>query len=765
MTEILSTYRIQVRPGFDLAATADVVDYLQTLGATHLYSAPILEATAGSEHGYDVVDPTRVNPALGGPEALDQLVERLRTAGMGLIVDIVPNHVGVAVPKQNPAWWSVLRDGQASPYARWFDIDWSRGPILIPVLADSGAVRDIKIDGDELVYFDHRYPIAPGTGGNALETHERQHYRLVDWRRGDGELTYRRFFAVSDLAAVRVENPAVFAETHAEILRWVREGLVDGVRVDHPDGLRDPGRYLRRLRKLAPNTWLIVEKILEYGETLPTDWPVDGTTGYDALRYICGVFIDADAEEAFPAESPFAEVAIDGKREVATRLLGAELLRLTRLVDAARHAATERTDTGPHDEPIAHDRHLDQDIATALAEVAAHLPIYRTYLPDGQEHLDAAIDVARTALAIEGGPIWPDELPALLRDPDGELAQRFQQFTGADMGKGVEDTAFYRWTRFVALNEVGGTPDRFGVPVDEFHAAAALRHERDMTTLSTHDTKRGEDVRARLAVLSELPGEWHAALSSWVSAAPLDDEAIASLLWQSAVGTWPIERERLHAYAEKAAREANTSTGWARPSTEFESAMHAVIDRIYDDEALRASLSAFVETIQRYGWSNALGQKLVQLTVPGIPDTYQGTELWDNSLVDPDNRRPVDFAERRNLLARIDDGWLPPIDETGAAKLLVTTRAMRLRRDRPDLFTGYLPLGVEQRHVVAFDRGGAITVTTRLPATLARHDGFGPDDVLDLPDGDWRDVISGRLVSPALTDILATYPVALLVEA
>ncbi len=356
---VTSTYRIQIRPGFDLDTAADLVGYLQALGATHLYSAPILTSVAGSEHGYDVADPTRVNPALGGPEALDRLVAALRTADMGLVVDIVPNHVGVAVPKQNPAWWSVLRDGQASPYARWFDIDWSRGPILIPVLADDAAVRDIKINGDELVYYDHHYPIAPDTFGSALETHARQHYRLIDWRRGDAELTYRRFFAVSDLAGVRVENPAVFAETHVEILRWIREGLVDGIRVDHPDGLRDPGRYLRRLRKLAPDTWLVVEKILEYGETLPIDWPVDGTTGYDALRYVCGVFIDADAVEAFPADVPFHDVALAGKRDAAVRLLGAELARLTRLVDAATHAASERSDSPPHDRPRVHD-HTDR---------------------------------------------------------------------------------------------------------------------------------------------------------------------------------------------------------------------------------------------------------------------------------------------------------------------------------------------------------------------------------------------------------------------
>jgi (1->4)-alpha-D-glucan 1-alpha-D-glucosylmutase len=765
---VISTYRVQIRPGFDLDATAEIVDYLHDLGVSHLYAAPLLTAVAGSEHGYDVVDPTRVNPALGGPNALDRLVVTLRATAMGLVADIVPNHVGVAAPEQNPAWWSVLRDGQTSPYARWFDIDWSRGPILIPVLPDAAAARDIAVDGDALVYAGHRYPIAPGTEGGVDETHERQHYRLVDWRRGDRDLTYRRFFAITDLAGVRVENPAVFAETHQEVLRWIRGGLVDGLRVDHPDGLRDPGRYLRRLRKLAPDVWLVVEKILQPGETLPSDWPVDGTTGYDALRDVCGVFIDAAAVDAFPADTPYAEVTLAAKRAVATGPLAAELDRLTRLVTATRHAATETHDSAPHDEPSHEppdaDRGRTADVREALAEIAAHLPTYRTYLPDGHDVLDGAITAARVAIEADGtGSGVPADVARLLRDPDSELSQRFAQFTGAVMAKGVEDTAFYRWNRFVALNEVGGDPDRFGLPVDAFHTAMALRRERGMTTLSTHDTKRGEDVRARLAVLSELPGPWHAAVEAWSTAAPLGDDALAELLWQSAVGAWPIERERLRAYALKAAREAGTSTSWTRPSADFEATLRTVVDRMYDDAAIRDSITAFAKRIEGYGWSNALGQKLVQLTMPGVPDTYQGTELWDNSLVDPDNRRPVDFAVRQDMLRHIDSGALPPVDATGAAKMLVTSRALRLRRGRPELFTGYRPLGAGLRHVLAYDRGGAITVATRLPATLAAYGGFGSAE-LDLPDGDWHDVLTGRPASRALAGLLDAYPVALLVR-
>jgi len=773
----VSTYRIQVRPGphggcsappkpgsacappgFDLTATEAVVDYLTALGVTHLYSSPLLAAVPGSAHGYDVADPTRINPELGGSEALAALVGRLRAAGMGLVLDIVPNHAGVAVPAANPAWWSVLRDGPASPYAAWFDIDWSR-PLLLPVLADDAALETLAVDGDELVYGDHRYPIAPGTGqGGPGEVHARQHYRLVNWRRGGGELTYRRFFAVSELAGLRVEDPEVFDATHAEILRWYRAGAVDGIRVDHPDGLRDPAGYLRRLAERAPDAWLVVEKILEGDEELPGDWPVAGTSGYDALREICGVFVDPAAEAGFPARVPWAEVAYAGKLAAARELLAAENARLARL-------APDVPGAGP-----------------ALAELAARFPVYRSYLPAGVEHLDKALGAAAKLVGAAPGkrstaaaPAHREALDALaprLRDPADELAARFQQYTGAVMAKGVEDTAGYRWNRFVALNEVGGAPDRFGVTPERFHDAMARRQRErpaGMTALSTHDTKRSEDVRARLAVLAELPDEWHALSERWSTATPLADPELAELLWQTVVGAWPIERQRLRDYATKAAREAATHTRWDAPDAAFETALRAAVDAAYDDPARAAELTAFVDRIAADGWSNALGQKLVQLTAPGIPDTYQGTELWDNSLVDPDNRRAVDFAARRALLHRLDAGWLPPVDSSGAAKLLVVSRALRLRRDRPDLFDGYRPVeahGPAAGHVVAFDRGGAVTVATRLPVALRRRGGWG-DTRLVLRDGGWRDILTGRTFvgpQPSLDELLSGYPVALLVE-
>ncbi|MFG1869862.1 malto-oligosyltrehalose synthase [Micromonospora arborensis] len=750
-----ATYRVQVRPGFDLDATAGILDYLADLGVSHLYTAPLLTATPGSAHGYDVVDHRAVNPELGGEAARQRLLHALRDRQLGLVVDIVPNHAGVAVPAANPAWWDVLRRGRDSAYADWFDIDWDRGRLLLPVLADDpAALDDLKLVDGELRYHEHRFPVADGSGdGTARDVHDRQHYELVSWRRGDAELTYRRFFAVSGLAGLRVEDPAVFAATHELILRWAAAGEVDGIRVDHPDGLRDPAGYLTRLRAAAPQAWLVVEKILEYGEELP-DWPVDGTTGYDALAAVNGLFVDTDAEGDFTVldtqlagrHTSWEDLTHDTKLAAATKLLAAELTRLAAL---APEVPAEQA-------------------RAALAELAAAFAVYRGYPPHGARHLAAARS--------EAGRRRPDLVGALdavtrrLRDPADELAQRFPQLTGAVMAKGVEDTAFYRWTRFVALNEVGGSPAHFGVPPAEFHRFAAARHVRwpaSMTTVSTHDTKRGEDVRARLAVLSELPGQWAEQVKTWMEYAPLPDKSFAHLLWQTAVGAWPIERERLHAYAEKAAREAAASTSWSDPDQAFEQAMHAVIDLMYDDPSLHDELTELAAAIAPAGWSNSLGQKLVQLTMPGVPDTYQGTELWDNSLVDPDNRRPVDFDVRREMLARLDGGWRPPVDTDGAAKLLVVSRTLRLRRSHPELFTGYRPVpahGPVGRHVVAFDRGGAVTVATRLPLGLERAGGWC-DTNLSLPVNEVKDLFTGRVYSggeTSLADLLADYPVALL---
>jgi len=752
-----STYRLQLGPGLTFADAAALVPYLASLGVGAVYTSPLLAAMPGSEHGYDVADPRRVSEVLGGQPGLRALVAAVREHGLALVVDIVPNHLGVADPQANPAWWDALQHGPSSRFARWFDItDW---PLRLPVLADSAdALAEVRVDGEVLRYYERSFPLAPGTaGGNAAQVHEAQHYRLVSWR---ADVGYRRFFAVSELAALRVEDPEVFAATHGEVLRWVAQGDVDGLRVDHPDGLTDPAGYLDRLRSHAPDAWIVVEKILEPGEELPRSWPVAGTTGYDALAEVDGVLVDPAGEATLTAldteltgvHTDWAQLVHDCKRDVATGMLGAELRRLAALVPPT-------LDISP--------------VTEALAEVLACFPVYRSYLPeDGVEHLDQAL-----AAAAQRRPDLGVTLAALaprLRDPRDELAIRFQQTSGAVMAKAVEDTAYYRWTRFVALNEVGGDPARFGLELAAFHTAAAHREQtapRGMTTLSTHDTKRSADVRARLAVLAELPGWWAEAVREFTrlaraAGASVPDPALGHLLWQTVVGAWPLPPERLHAYLSKAMREARTHTSWTDPNEPFESALHALADAAVEDPALRSAVAQVAARIIPPGRSNSLSAVLVQLMMPGVPDTYQGGELWDLSLVDPDNRRPVDFTLRAELLARIDSGWLPEVDDSGAAKLLVVSRALRARREHPERFTGYIPLratGPAARHAVAFGRNRVVAVATRLPVGLAARGGWG-QTALALPEGSWTDALTGFSTSQSvpLAELLTRYPVALL---
>ncbi|WP_459709740.1 alpha-amylase family glycosyl hydrolase [Actinophytocola sp. KF-1] len=948
-------------------AAASVVDYLARLGVSAIYTSPLLTASPGSTHGYDVVDPTKASPELGGEEARGRLVSAARAAGLAVVVDIVPNHMSVEVPSANPWWWDVLRHGPESRYASYFDVDWSRGPILLPVLG-SDSLDDLSVRDDRLVYYDHEFPLAPGTaGGTPQEVHERQHYRLVNWREGNAGLTYRRFFDITTLAGVRVEDPAVFEATHGEVLRWVRAGEVAGLRVDHPDGLADPGAYMRRLRAEAPDAWLVVEKILAVDESLPASWPVDGTTGYDALREVCGVFVDPAGEHALTAlaanlgggglrppdhqrtgehrqesasgteavDNPLGTVtgtptaedaaheaalaaerglrppeiqrtgehrqesaagaqavdnpqgtvagtptAEDAAHEVALAaergLRPPEIQRTgdhrqesaagTEAVDnsgargtlAASHglrspaAASIQTEeeaalaaerglrppeiqrTGEHRQesaagagavdnssagsapvdnspelsvpsgsvetggrrPTLHEVETEcrrlitrtslvaemRRIAAlanvapeAIAEIMIAFPVYRSYLPEGHDHWTTAVAAAK-----RGNPHLAADIDtvdhAVRSDPRGELATRIQQTSGMVVAKGVEDTAFYRWNRFVALNEVGGAPDRFGVTPGEFHTRAAARAAgwpRTMTTLSTHDTKRSEDVRARLAVLSEIPDEWAATVTRWSGKHGIDEPSLNNLAWQSLVGAWPISADRLRAYLDKAAKEAKVRTSWTDHDEDFEAEIHAWPDRVIED--LGDEVEAFVARIAGPGWSNSLGQKIVQLAGPGIPDVYQGTDLFDLSLVDPDNRRPVDFAKRQRFLGRLEDGWLPDVDDTGAAKLHVVRQVLRLRRDRPDLFTGYRPLaaaGPAAEHVLAFARSPElVVVATRLPATLART-GWR-ESVLPLPagPGNWRDLLTGNPVDTGpeprcavLADLLSHYPVALLLR-
>ncbi|WP_238412736.1 malto-oligosyltrehalose synthase [Saccharothrix deserti] len=710
-----STYRIQFTPDFTFAHAEAVVDYLDALGVGALYASPVLEAVPGSTHGYDVVDPTRAREELGGEAGRVALHKALKQAGLGFVLDIVPNHMAVGHDDVNAWWWDVLRHGRESRYAKYFDIDWDSGPLLLPFAADEASEED----------------------------HE--HYRLVHWRRGNTELNYRRFFDITSLAAVRVEDPEVFEATHGEVLRWVAAGEVTGLRVDHPDGLADPGGYARRLKERA-GVWLVVEKILGADEPVPVSWPVDGTTGYDALREVCGLFVDPAGEAGFTAlaeefgvPTDFGAVERECRELVARTILRAEVRRIAALV-----------------------RHPDRALAEqAVAEVMVHFPVYRSYLPEGLDAWTAAVSAATCSAA----RVLDRQVRA---EPRGELATRIQQTSGMVVAKGTEDTAFYRYTRFVALNEVGGAPDRFGMPVAEFHARAALREAgspASMTALSTHDTKRSEDVRARLAVLAEVPEEFAELVRRWTAAHPIDEPSLNMLAWQSLVGAWPITPERMRAYLDKAAKESKVRTTWVDHDEEFEAAVAAWPEQVLAGP-VAAEVASFVDRVVAPGWSNALGQKLVQLTAPGVPDVYQGTELWDLSLVDPDNRRPVDYDVRRRLLARIEDGWLPAVDDSGAAKLLVVQRTLRLRRDRPELFRGYRPLsasGAAGSHVVAFERTGLVAVATRLPVGLANAGGWG-DTVLPLPPGEWTDVLTSRPATPLLADLLDHYPVALLVR-
>ena len=813
-----STYRLQVRAEFDLDAAADVVPYLRDLGVDWAYLSPILQATEGSDHGYDVVDPTRVDASRGGPEGLARFSAAARAAGLGTLVDIVPNHQGVAAPMQNPWWWDVLAHGSASRRAEAFDIDAAHGDgrVVLPVLgaelddviaagevtvAPAGAPFEGETDAAAAVdldafgtarYYDLVLPLAPGTeplhvtsdAAGVRDVLARQHWTLAFWRRDAEVLNYRRFFTVTSLAGVRVELPDVFDASHTEVLRWVREGLVDGLRIDHPDGLADPGGYLDRLAAeatraaaegaaagvapgadLAPGAparrpYLAIEKILEPGEQLPGWWTTDGTTGYDALGEIDRVLIDPAGEAPLTdldtalrgAPQAWAELIATTKREIADTSQAAEVGRLVRTLPESVRAQLG--------DAVARD---------ALAALLAAFPVYRAYLPAGTEHVAHAATEASTRrpdLADAIGALAP-----LAAEAGTEFSRRFMQTTGPVMAKGVEDRAFYRYSRLTSLTEVGGDPAHFAATVADLHEAFARRQAawpHALTALTTHDTKRSEDTRARLAVLAELPERWASVLGELRAAASTGDGPLDNLLWQAVVGAWVPGADlgdRLHAYAEKAAREGGVGTTWEDPDASFEARVHGLVDAAVGHA--RPLVERFVAEIAAPGRSNGLAAKLLQLAGPGVPDVYQGTELWDHSLVDPDNRRLVDIDLRRALLARIDEGWMPEVDDTGAAKLLLVTRALRLRRDRPELFVRYAPLpvvGEAREHALAFDRGGVIAVATRLPVGLAARGGWGDTAVL-VPTGDWRDELTGAEVSGGLVPLatlLDRYPVALL---
>jgi (1->4)-alpha-D-glucan 1-alpha-D-glucosylmutase len=753
VTAPASTYRVQVHGGFPLTVAAEIAPYLAALGVGALYSAPILASTEGSTHGYDVVAHDCIDDGAGGRSGLDALSEALRRNGLRLLLDVVPNHVSVAPPASaNAWWWDVLKHGRESRYARAFDVDWAvhDGRVLLPVLgaplAEVLARGEIVREGDVLRYHEHVWPIAPGTDhhDDVADLLVRQHYLPEHWRRGSHDLNYRRFFDVSTLAGLRVEQPEVFAESHALVVSLVRDGVVDGLRIDHPDGLADPRTYLSRLRDATGGVWTVVEKV----EALPDGWDADGTTGYDALADLTGLFVDPDGEDAmtrlyaaFTGEpGDWQQVADTAKRLVLTEILGSEVEWLHRLVPHEPRAAIVEL-------LVALDTYRAEDAAT-LDRAVARVPA---------EHQDAA---ARLASYVTDGAH-----PA--------FATRFHQTSGPAAAKGIEDTAMYRYARLLSLNEVGSTPGRFGIALDEFHARAGARARTSMTTLSTHDTKRSEDVRARISLLAQVPAEWGEAVRRWSRLAQRYGDIggnLEYLLYQTFVGAYPLDPERAVTYAVKAAREAKQRTSWLDPDEAYEADVERWVRGVLSDEELTADLDAFVAPLVRHGRVASLAQKLVQLTMPGVPDVYQGNEVWDYSLVDPDNRRPVDYASRAALLAELDsldaEQVLARADE-GLPKLLVTSRALRLRQARPAAFAGsYDPLAVTGAwtgRVVAFARGGeVVTVVPR----LTMHVDDWKDTAVALPPGGWRDVLTGAAVaSGAVADLFARFPVALLERA
>lgn len=875
----IATYRVQLQPQFGFEKAAAIADYLNSLGVSHLYASPYLQAAEGSTHGYDVVDPSRINAELGGKEKHEHMCQALHNAGLGQMVDIVPNHMAIS-GGENPWWWDVLENGPSSRYALFFDVDWEasedRWPnkILLPVLGDhygrvleggelqlqyengwfvlnyfensfpidlsslSGLLRGAgeRCNSEQLAFIAESYARLPRPTVTAREPVERRHrdkavlrsmfrrlcrevpevdaavtaeverlntdpdaldeliqqqnYRLALWRTASRDLGYRRFFDINDLAGLRVENDTVFRETHELPIRWVKENSAQGLRIDHPDGLKDPTQYFTRLRAACPDAWIVVEKILEEGEKLPAEWPVDGTTGYDFLNLVSGLYTDPGGKHkltrlytSITGESAdFSELVQQCKHQVMNDLLSSEIGRLTDLFVQI----CER-----------HRRYRDYtrfELREALIETAAYVPVYRTYISvtDDEvnsrdaEYVQTAICAAREAREDMDPELFTFLEHILLMRITGslesELIMRFQQLTGPVMAKGVEDTLFYRFNRFIALNEVGGEPDRFGISPEEFHSrcrAVQAEHPYTLSASTTHDTKRSEDVRSRLFLLSEIPDQWAETVQRWVEhnsrhhKDKFPDLNSEYLFYQTLTGVWPIDETRLTAYMEKANREAKLYTSWTQPNVEYESAWKEFIKAVMADEKFLEDVSRWVQKLLLPGRVNSLAQTLLKLTAPGVPDIYQGTELWALSLVDPDNRRPVDYDFRKSFAARnrtaslmevmehMDDGW---------PKLWLIQKVLQFRNQRPELFGSkgeYQPLtvtGTAADHAVAFMRGNAaITVVPRL--VMGIQEGWG-ETSLQLPLGSWKSVLNrtGPVFSGKvkLSRLLSDFPVTLL---
>lgn len=938
----LATYRLQFNRGFRFADARTLVPYLQELGVTDIYASPLFQARRGSMHGYDVTDPTRFNPELGTAEEFESLAEELRHRGMGLLLDIVPNHM--AANSENAWWTDVLENGRSSAYAAYFDVDWRPGEgavedkVLQPILGrpygnvleDQELVLGIDEGGFCVRYYETRLPLRPKSyrailahridtleaalgkshpafqaladiidaiqdlSGNPANSPEeigkrdrdkeaikqrlwdlyishseikgfldenvrifngkkgdpasfdlleqllaQQAYRPAFWRVARERMNYRRFFDISDLVCVRVEDPQVFEATHRLILELVSGGRVTGLRVDHIDGLYDPLGYCDMLQsRIAPSSgsYILVEKILVGDETLPQEWPVSGTTGYEFAKSVNGVFVDRQGIKSLDRiyarftglRLDFRDIVYCQKKRVMEQLFMGE-------VRALAH----------HLRPLAEqDRDMcdvpSQTLLQALMEVTACLPVYRTYMrefhvpPQDRRYLERAVEDATRRNAALGTTVFEflrrifllDIPPSLAAEGKGawlSFVRRWQQFTGTIMAKGLEDTSLYVYNRLVSLNEVGGDPEARGLSVEAFHhrsAAARITWPHTLNATSTHDTKRSEDVRARINVLSELPEVWGKCLRRWarwnrekkhkVNGHTVPDANEEMLLYQALVGAWPLEKgdaprfgERLKAYVVKAAREAKVHTSWIDPRPDYERALTAFVDAILKASKQNKFLVDFLEFQKRiafYGAFNALGQILLKIGAPGVPDFYQGTELWDFSLVDPDNRRPVDFSKRarilRDLKRREPEDTLGLASELlghwedGRIKLFVTSRALEFRRTQRSLFLegDYIPLyasGRRQDNICAFarqhERTWVVVVAPRLLTQLVApgklplgQDAWGNDRVVLSREAprNWQDVLTGSTVEAAvafrrkslpLRRVFQHLPVALLV--
>jgi (1->4)-alpha-D-glucan 1-alpha-D-glucosylmutase len=861
----IATYRVQLTANFDFDAAASIVPYLKALGITHLYASPFMKARKGSTHGYDIVDHTKINPELGGEAGFERLSQALKQHDLGLILDFVPNHVGVHFA-DNPWWLDVLEWGPASPHAVSFDIDWdilpyrARAGVLLPIIGSSygealeNGEIELRYDPDEgsfsAWYFEHRLPIAPeryseilrsvvkdagaeddaagkrilelasryrgfrhpnrkeapafkaeltGIAGSAgiisrglsayragpgrpappLALHhllERQHYRLGHWRLASSDINYRRFFDINTLAGLRVEDAGTFDAIHRLVKKLIAGNRLQGLRLDHIDGLRDPVQYFQRLRRLirdaqgeaAKPFYMVVEKILGEHEKLHAFTGVHGTTGYEWLNLITQVLVDGHGLEPLdevwrqvsnlpPKLEPVLKAA---KRRVLETLLTSEFTVLTRLLAriAGGHYSTR-------------DYSADS-LRQALELYILHFPVYRTYLtsagptPHDRALISHTIEKARADWFAADEGIFDflrDALTMDLIEPGRaahsaprvrRFALKLQQFTGPMMAKSLEDTAFYRYHRLLALNEVGGDPSAKALSIEAFHEAMKVRVREwphGMTATATHDTKRGEDARARLMALTEIPGEWASAVARWkvMNARHLvvDGEmrapsaAFEYMLYQALLGAWPAgERDesflaRMQAYALKAAREGKQETSWLNPNEAYEAGLRTFIARILDRSASAEfpdSLETLARRVSLLGALNSLSQITLKATMPGVPDFYQGTEFWDLSLVDPDNRRPVDFAERASVLASMPTpDWENLVHNwsSGHVKLAWTRHLLKIRTELADVFASgdYQPLevsGPHRDHIIAFarrhGRDAAITVVARSLAVFSQ---------------------------------------------